>query len=63
MWEKHKIDIVSYKRVWQEIKEYHDTEAEKHNKMKTIMKLKREVFLGILETSIKNTQVRNRREI
>ena len=45
MWEKHKIDIVSYKRVWQEIKEYHDTEAEKHNKMKTIMKLKREVFL------------------
>ena len=45
MWERHKIDIVSYKRVWQEIKEYHDTEAEKHNKMKTIMKLKREVFL------------------
>ena len=45
MWEKHKIDIVSYKRVWQEIKEYHDTEAEKHNKMKTIRKLKREVFL------------------
>ena len=39
MWEKHKIDIVSYKRVWQEIKEYHDTEAEKHNKMKTTMKL------------------------
>ena len=45
MWEKHKTDIVSYKRVWQEIKGYHDTEVTKHKKIKRTMKLKHKVFL------------------
>ena len=47
MWEKYKIDIASYKRVWQGIRKYHDTEVEKHKKIKTIMKLKREAFWNI----------------
>ena len=45
MWDRHQIDIMSYKTIWQEIKNYHGDEVEKHNKKKTIMKLKRGVFL------------------
>ena len=45
MWNNHKIIIVSYKTIWEEIKMYHDSEVEKHKKKKTIMKLKRGVFL------------------
>ena len=28
MWEQYRIDIVPYKKIWQEIKEYHDTERQ-----------------------------------
>ena len=45
MKEEHNIEIISYKKIWEGIKEYHDNEVEKHNKKKTIMKIKRGVFL------------------
>ena len=44
---------LSYKKIWQEIKEYHDTEIEKHQKKKTIMKLRREVFLEYRKSLLK----------
>lgn len=54
MWHKHQTDIVSYKEIWQCIKNYHDNEVKKHEKKKTIMKLKRGVFLTYWKPLLKN---------
>ena len=42
----HQVDIeVSHLTIWEDIKKHHDEEVKKHEKKKTIMKLKRGVFL------------------
>lgn len=46
MEEKHGIYVpVSYKEIWRLIKEYHIFKNEQHKKKKTIMKIKRNVFM------------------
>ena len=45
MREEHQKNITSYKLIWNGIKEYHDEEVKKHEKKKSIRKLKRRVFL------------------
>ena len=41
-------------RNWENIKEYHKVELEKHEKKKTIQKIKRTVFLEFWKPILKN---------
>ena len=45
MKEMHNTEIHSYKQIWSDIKDYFDTELEKHKKKKTILNIKRGIFL------------------
>jgi hypothetical protein len=57
--EKHNIEILSYKILWEEIKEFHDKKVEEQKKKNKIMKVKRQIFLehwsGIL-TKVKEME-------
>ena len=54
MKEHHQIEISSYKEIWKAIKRQYEIEQEKHDKKKTIMKLKRRVFLRFWEPILKS---------
>lgn len=54
MREAHQTEIISFKEIWENIKEYHKNELEKHEKKKTIMKIKRTVFLEFWKPILKN---------
>ena len=56
MWYKHNVYIYSYKKIWQEIKEYHDIQVANHAKKKTITKLKRKVFLDYRNPLLKQAK-------
>ena len=54
MKERHQIEIPSYKEIWEAIKRQYEIEQEKHNKKKTIMKMKRGIFLRFWKPILKN---------
>ena len=54
MKERHQIEIPSYKEIWEAIKRQYEIEQEKHNKKKTIMKIKRGIFLRFWKPILKN---------
>ena len=53
MKEAHQTKITSCKEIWENIKEYHKVELEKHEKKKTIQKIKRTVFLEFWKPILK----------
>ena len=50
--EKHSIEILPYKLIWEEIKEFHDKKVEEQRKKNKIMKVKRKVFLDHWDTML-----------
>ena len=54
MKEHHQVEIPSYKEIWKAIERQHEIEQGKHDKKKTIMKLKREIFLKFWKPILKS---------
>lgn len=52
----HGIEILSYKRIWGCIKDYHDSEVEKQQKKNKIIKVKRDKFLNKWKATLKEVK-------
>ena len=55
---KHGVEIISYKEIWEMIKDFHDYIVEKQKKKNKIFKVKRQIFLNKWKIQFKEVRMK-----